>query len=475
MKEGLSNASQIQEKLWGKLCGTAIKTGDKENQNSGLFKRVRQARGGHLPQGLTLPQLSEDDKGFERILGDFAPRVLAVSNPGNPLTLVPEQIAIAGGWCALRTKDVALLDQEGLIMDPESGRLEPISSVGQVTSWIERSISFDQIVESVGAACGEEYVVISERKLWTQRLTAKLEARFRRKLISLEKNWIEKAIEKSERARAEMTRRYLQFATGNQSLPFQRVVDDDVWEDLKRAKTETLAAADLTEERLCEMFPGETPVIKSATIVWAMYSQPYFEVLRENGFISKKKVFIVEPSLHAWTDNRAANEVVQRIYQDRGKYLDPSGINADTGFIAFIECVSEGGVNVRKNLGVGEVPNISNWRQLFEDGPLALEKNLVIEPRENKLFLWGVNFLPFGPNCDCLLRLTELQEEFIKEKGKINMGFGGAAKKDPAIRESLQRKVNELRQEILEKVRDENEQIAGNLKGLLSYLTGGIV
>lgn len=475
MIENLSNASQIQEKLWGKLCGTAIESGDKENQNSGLLKRVRQARAGHLPQGLTLPQLSEDSKGFEEILGDFAPRVLAVSNPANPLTLVPEQIAIAGGWCALRTKDVALLDEQGVIMDPASGRLEPILDTGQVADWIEKSVSFDQIVESVGPACGAEYAVISERKLWTQRLTAKLEARFGRKLELREKNEIERAIEKSENIRSRMTRRYLQFVTGNSSLPFQRIVDEDIWEDLEMAKAETFAAIRLSEKRLCRLFPREEPIIKSASLVWSMYSQPYFEVLRENGFISKKNVFIVEPSLHAWTDNRAANEVVQRIYQNKGRYLDPNGINANTGFIAFIECVTESGVNVRKNLAVGEVPNISNWKQLFENGPLSLEKNLVIEPRENKLFLWGVNFLPFGTTRDCLLRLVSLQEEFIQEKGRINMGFAGAAKRDPAVRESLQRKVNELRQEILDEVRDENEQIAGWLKGLLSYITEGIV
>lgn len=320
-KENLSQLpTEIQRKLWGKICG-----------ESGLSKRIEQARNGHLPKGLTLLNLESNSQGFNSILGDFAPRVLIASNPNNALTLIPEQIAVAGGWCALRTKDVVNLNKQGIIMNPKDSKLEEVKSIGQVASWIQQSVTFDQIVESVGAARGAEYAVISERRLWTERMILKLSEILRRNLSSWEKNTIERSIEQAEKIRAGMTARYLQFATGNENIIFQRVVDEDIWTELQISQKEMFARAGLTIDRLEKMFPGDAAIIHSSALVWAMYSEPYFDVLRSNNLIKKQSVFIVEPSLHTYADTKAGNEVVRRIYQDKGIYFDSNGMNANTG------------------------------------------------------------------------------------------------------------------------------------------------
>lgn len=454
---------EVQEKLWGKLC------------RDSLEKRVRSAKEGHLPNGLTLAELSGNETGFRIILGDFAPRVLVVSNPGNPLTLVPEQIAIAGGWCALRTRDIANLSEEGVIMDPKTGQLDQVQSVQQVADWIEQSVAFDQIIECIGTVNGGEYIAISEGKLWTERITAKLSNLFRRNLSSKEIEIIRRAIEKAERSRGEMTERYLRWVTGEQSLKLKRVTDEELWEELQRARNEVFKRAGLSMEDLGRMFPNETPIIQSSAIVWTMYSEPYFDALRRSGAISRQLAFIVEPSLHTYADNKAGNRVVQTIYQSRGIYLDPKGINPNTGFIAFIECVTETGINVRKNLGVGHVPNISNWENLLDNGILDPEQNLTIDPRSNRLFVWGVNVFPFGETQRSLLRLVGLQEEFLEEKQKLNSMVSNSAKRDPDVRSSLQEKTEDLRQTFLAEVRNENEKVACTLKTLFRTLTENLI
>lgn len=456
--------AEIQKSFWGKICG-----------EQGIAKRVSQARAGHLPNGLILAELSEASESFSSVLADFAPRVLVVSNPNNPLTLIPEQIAVAGGWCALRTKDIASLNEKGIIMNPENGALEQIRSVNQVAEWIQKAATFDQIIESVGPARAAEYAVISEKKLWTQRIIAKLSQIFDRQLSKAEQSEIEKAIDKTERERALMTERYLKLATGNDNLVFQRVVDENIWEDLEKAKTEMFEKVGLSIDRLCQSFPNETPIIKSSALVWAMYSEPYFEVLRQKGFITQKTVFIVEPSLHTYADNLSGNKVVQTIYQDQGIYLDKKGINPNTGFIAFMECLTPEGVNVRKNLGVADVPNVTNWQKLFDGGILDPEQNMVINPKDNLLFVWGVNFLPFGPTKQKLLELVALQELFAEEKKKLSSSFSKSAiQKDKDVRDSMQRKTEELRQSFMVIVRSINSQIASDLKSLFKLLTKGL-
>lgn len=460
-KETLS-PSEIQSQLWGTLSG------------SGIEKRIEKAWNGHLPFGLTLPDIERRRQEFLELMGDFAPRVLMVSNPENSFSLVPEQIAIAGGWCALRTKDVVSLDKEGVLMDPQTGNIEKVRSVDQVADWIRKATTFDQIIESIGAMPAFESVVISERKLWTQRLVAKLSQIIDRPLSAQEQEGIESSVEQAEATRAEMTRRYLALATGR-DVGFQRVVDEDIWEDLKRAQREMFERTGISIESLQKLFPDEAK-IPSAAMVWAMYSEPYFDVLRQRGFIKRPIVFIVEPTLHTYADTPAGNFVVQRIYQERSPYLAPNSMNKNTGFVAFIECVTPRGLNVRKTLGAGEVPNVSNWQRLFEDGVLVPERNRTLSPQENQLFVWGVNLLPFGRTRATLLRLVELQSKFKEERVRVTSQFpGDALKKDPSLRVVAQQKVADLRNEFLNLVEAENEKIALELKSLLTALTDGLI
>lgn len=471
-KETLKTDLEIQDRLWGKLCGSIL---DQRSQEySGLNKKIRRATSGHLPSGLTSIDLSCDGKGFETILGDFAPRVLMVSDPNNAYTLIPEQLAIAGGWCALRTKDVTDLSQQGIIMNPLSGELEKITSVDQVASWIGKSIAFDQIIESVGPVKGAEYAVISERRLWSERIALKLSRVLERTLTPADKNKIERAIDQADIARAIMTEKYLKFLLGDKDgIVFRRVVDDDIWQDLKQARNEMLRLAGLSIEGLKRKFPKENAAIESSSLVWSMYSEPYFDTLRKNGYIRNKTVFIAEPILHACAETLPENELSTRVYQNKGVYFDPDGFNPNTGFIAYIECLTSRGENIRRELRAGEVPNIANWQRLFNGGEMIdPESNAVLNPPDNKIFLWGTNLLPYGKTREALLALVDIQEEFKKERKMINSQFmTGATKPQADTKSLLQRKTGELREAFEKRVVDENIKIAIQLKELFAYLT----
>ena len=462
----LSSTQTIQKNLWGKVCG-----------ENGMESRITAARGGHLPTGLILNEIIGNQGQFAAILGEFAPRVLIASSPNNPMSLIPEQIAVAGGWCALRTNDVKKLTaKEPIIMSPETGVIEPVTSVTQVAEWIKQSISFDQIIESVGAVNASEFGVISEQQLWTERMISKLSAIFTRRLTPEEQGKIADAVKSAEEIRAEITKRYLIRVTNNDSITFNRIVDADIWKDIQYAQVDMLSRVDLSVAKLERMFPDDAEVIKSSALVWSMYSEPYFDMLRSKGAITKPTVFIVEPSLHTYADTRPGREVVRRIYQDKGKYFDPKGINPNTGFIAFMECITPDGKNARKSLSVGEVPNIRNWRKMFQDdGALSVERNTIIDLKQNLLFVWGVNLLPFGVCRQKLLELAEIQKRFQTEKATIGGIFSNTERKDKSVQATIQTRTEQLRQEMLIEVADTNVVIVEELTSLFTFLTEGLL
>ncbi len=448
----------IQNKLWGNVL-----------QEQGLQKRVDSARTGWMPEITTLPDVPE--AGIT-MLGDFAPRVLGLSLPGNPQSLIPEQLAIAGGWCALRTSDVRALSA-GELMNPRTRTSEKIESVEQVADWIRGAVAFDQIVESIGAIPAKEYVSISERRLWSERIAQKLGVVFDRQLTKKERDEIEQAVEDAEKIRFEMTRRYLVGVLKNEDLSLSRVVDDDIWEELGRARDRILLSAGLN---ITEMKRGKNSQgIDGRSRVWAMYTQPYFDVLRDGGYLSTKTVFVAEPVQHAAVESLADKEIADRFFRKRnGIFFNPSGVNRDTGFVAFIECINERKQKTKEDLFIGDVPNISNWQEWFNNGkPFDIYQNETLNPAENKLFLWGLNLLPtFGPMRDALLALVEIQQRFKDEKEKLRKQYPLAA--DPVARFDMTAKTQLLKIDLIQEVLKQNSEIQFYLKLLFGDLTRNI-
>lgn len=462
-----SQSIGVQKALWEPVVGA-----------NGLHSRVAQARKGFLPEGVTLADMNGSYDKYHDVLGELAPRVVIASTPEDPEVLDPEATTIAGGWCALRTSDVEGI-QRGEIMDPATGVVEKIQSPDQVADWITRSPSFDQVVEAIGPARGAEYVAISEQRLWTGRVVDKLKRNFDRRLTPGEEEKIADAMAQAERIRAEMTARYIRLASGDPRAIFTRVVDDDIWEELKRAQRELFARVGISKEQLAQRYPREAQTVKSSALVWTMYSEPYFDALRCKGYVTQPSTLIVEPTIHTYAGNEAGDDFMKRMTHEKGKYHSDGGINSNTGFVAYMECVTPQGTNVRKNVMVGEVPNISNWQAILATGgTLDPEKNAAIDPKQNNLYVWGVNLLPFGKTRENLIKLGNIQTEFQLEKarmGQVSAEFSKRrAMKDPTVDDdirSMKERSQAVKDEFTARVIEQNAQVAAGLRELFGYLT----
>jgi hypothetical protein len=207
-----------------------------------------------------------------------------------------------------------------------------------------------------------------------------------------------------------------------------------------------------------------------------MYAQPYIDMLRQNGYLQSQKAYVVEPVMHATLESEAEKDMGRAIYWDKGKYMDPQGFNNDTGFIAYVECLTNNGRNVRKELAVGQVPNISNWDTMLQsNGILDPERNNVLNPADNNLYLWGVNFLPFGSTQRTLLEIAELQQVFKTEKARLSAQFvSNGNGLEPSAKGTMQQKTEALKTELIDLVREKNVVLARDLRSFFSYVTQGI-
>ena len=161
-------------------------------------------------------------------------------------------------------------------------------------------------------------------------------------------------------------------------------------------------------------------------------------------------------------------------------YFDQNGYNANTGFIAFIECLTNDGNSVRRKLTTGCVPNIANWESLFTTtndsalvtGSLLPENNRTLSVADNNLFVWAFNLFPFGTVQRELMRLAEVAVLFKCEKKRIQkepLPFNNGDKK--VIRDQVQKRIGDLKEELLRQVDESNIVIAQELKRLFSILT----
>lgn len=438
----------------------------------GISSRVDRAQSsmeGMVPHAQTLDALPDDRRAvWTRILGDeFSRRVLLLTDPNPGISFKPGQLVISGGFCAMRTADTRFID-DGLTIDPRTGNTSPITDVGQVARFVKESITFDQLAEAIGAPNHPqlEYVAMSESRLWSEKIVNKLVHRGMR-LVPDDKDLISEAVEQAEVARHRMTGRYLQRLTGNADLNLVRVPDYEIFDDLERARDDLLSRANVRPRDI--FYKHESGEFNSITLVWSMFSQTYFDLLKAKGYVSPERdtFLMVVPITHAWADTRTATDLAGRVQQKAGIYFR-EGINDRTGLVAYPECTTSKR-SVRRLLNCSEVPSISNWQaMLAETGALGVEQNGEISPVNNQLFLWGLNLLPAGDTLRALDDLVTASQDFDQEAAGITSRLSG--------RGDIQEAVGEARARFIrERVLPLNEIINRDLRDLFQFVTHGIV
>lgn len=350
----------------------------------------------------------------QSLLGDFSERALVEPQSIEKL-LPPDSTTALGGWCILRKADSLLL-REGKLSDPEKGETIPLQSVKQLTNWIERAVSLDQIVGSIGIFSGTNYVAISEDYLWSTRIKAMAE-----RIISIEPNdiiTIRQAITKSQLIRFEMTLRYMQYLKGEQ-VRLVSVVDEDILSDLEEAKKQMLATAGTSVEELEQRYPNESG-IDNYSLVWAQYTGPYVDALRKRAFVKTPNALLLEPADHAYSETQAKAELTRRYFsKPSNRYLAEGGPNSNLGFIPYVESMEPNGKATKTVLPIGSVLNIQNYKTFLAEirSSDSIKKTTL---SDNMAFILGVNLLPFGKTKELLLQMIQLKNAMKSEKEQLS-------------------------------------------------------
>lgn len=368
-------------------------------------------------------------------LGEFGVKVIGVSDGAE--NLERQDITALGGWCAVRTKDLSGIAENGTIFNPSTGKESAFSSTAEITDWIKRAVSIDQVVDSIGMYLGDNYAAISEEKLWSDRLIGVIEKRLKRQLSGLEKQEVEDAMQEAEKMRFEYTKRYLQFASGR-DINLTRVVDRDIFDGLLEVRDEMLDTAGLPFPVFKRIYPNEGT--QNYSIVWGMYTGLYFDLLKRSGYVTTPKGIIIEPWWHAFNENNDAKiDVNSKIFGfGSNLYLGNAGINKNLGYIAFTDVMDGKGDRYRSGYSINEVPNKENYKSFLEK-LLGQPDCMNLDLRKNPAFVWGVNLLPLGVTASLLNKMVDTKDAWQNEKVGINSSSQSKQEKIQAVADARAR------------------------------------
>lgn len=413
--------------------------------------------GGRVVDGLKGEELNSPQ--ITKLFGQFGQRLVSVSKGAE--RLLPQDVTAIGGWCAVRTIDMQLL-QKGLITDPNTGEITNYQSPEQICEWLERSPSIDQVIEAIGLYSGDKYIAISEEQMWGNRIKAAVSTQQRRPLLQEEVNSIEASIQKAELFRFELTKRYIEYVTGKKP-DFLRFTDRDIYSDLVKVRNEMFKAAGISLERLIKMFPEDNG-IEGYSLIWGMYTGPYFALLKQKGIANTSKGVILEPWWHAIGETNSKHYMNVLTYTPFWKnYFQKTGINGDLGFAAYANLMTQNGDLMWVSTPLNQMPNASNYNDFLERN-FRQESCQNIDLSQNPAFIWGVNLLPYGRCQQALYEMVRIKDEYKLSKKQIT---ASSTDKDQTIQSVSQLK-NESSQEILIQA----EIVIEELKKMLQVVFG---
>lgn len=316
----------------------------------------------------------------ENVLGNNIYEKIILATPGIEQLGTSKETAftVLGGSCVLRTKCFHRL-KAGFITDMVTGEKKNITSVAQVAEWIENAISLDQIVDIVGPYKGAAYAIISEEYLWLQKIMSALEHLFNRKLTDNEQDMLAAAIQKSEQKKHEMLKKYLAYVTQKEAHVV-RIVDADIFDELREARDTLLDALDIKFEQLKELYKNIFHTnqktddslyayLDSVSIIETMYSGLYLNILQKRGYVKTPKGIIIEPWIHA----RLGNILNIKKVEKKHMYLY-SGIDTNLAFIAMDSASTKGFLRTQSKKSIQIVPNIYNYKKIFNNTAFISKK-----------------------------------------------------------------------------------------------------
>lgn len=382
-----------------------------------------------------------NDVWLNRIIGETAEKFVLASPNIEQLDNV-DSITILGGWCALRTKCLQDLSS-GYLTDVKTGEKLRIFNIKDITEWLTKAISFDQIYDAVGTYTGNFYTILSETYLWSLRVADTIEKLLNRKLDEKDFKKIISAIRIAEEQRYKLTIEYIKSYYSNQQkdlIKVNVVWDFDIIDELKKIRDTLLQQVNLnlhnfivhfssnlqtnntfksTDADTAQEIESITKYLDAYSLVWMTYTGPYLEVLKKLDYVNTQTAIIIEPWSHAYIGSlRARNEFNTLFLSGKNQYLHPDGINSSLAFVAIDQIGDFNGTRHRTSKSISEVPNIYNFKNFVETN-LYAESISSLNLQQNNAFNLGYNYLCFGDYKNILKEMIDLSIEYKNVRKNI--------------------------------------------------------
>lgn len=368
------------------------------------------------------------------LLGHNYFRSIGYSRGFNEMQLEINNITAIGGWCAVRTKDFENI-KRGVLENPLSGELSPISKIADVTSWLRKSQSLDQIIESVGTFTGDKYVIMSERRLWTTKLEKALEKFFQRSLSQKETQNLYEAVIFSETRKYEMTKKYIDFVTKKSNFVTE-IRDEDYMQEIEKNKNRLLENHKIDLDKLTALFINQksqdrditndekkelADYISEYTKVWYFFTGDYLEnILKKNGIVRTEKAVLINCWQYSVNYQIKLEQIINKIVLNQGKgYLSKGFENENIWFVAYLSAEDYRFRQYKTHKSLSLIPNATNFKNYLLSLTEHVNK-LNTTFLSNDIFFQDIfNFAQDFESVQILKQITNENSEFSNVRNSI--------------------------------------------------------
>lgn len=413
----------------------------------------------------------------KKIFGASSYKVLTSANLTNSklIDIDLNKVVTLGGWCVLRTKDMQNL-RKGLITDPINGELKRFNRVSQLSKWIRDTQSFDQITDAVLPNNISDYIIVSERRLWSDKIINALEVLFDRSLTIKENNEIYQAVRESEEKKLIYTEKYLR-KFNNKSARVTRFIDEDQYDNLIRRRDEIFNKFEIDRVKLINPLLSRkiakhlsldvarekeilVKYVNEYSLSWYFFTGDYFDnILKKFGYTNKSVGLIPNPWSYALgKESEPEKEFNKKVFSGKNEYLKKDSINNSVTFIPIAQAETYSFKPYRSHRSIELLPNSINFKRYLANYSHSIEEIQSLYLRQNNALIDAFNFFNEQKVIESLINITKESNKFSSAKSNFNKN-SLITKKDFSIN---------LRQTGLQKIKPDLQMVNDYMHELLN-------
>lgn len=410
----------------------------------------------------------------KNVLGPSYHKTLLMTKGLESISEDADDFTAMGGWCALRTKDVNNL-RRGYIVNSENGKKYKYKSVQDVADWIKKTISIDQVIESVGIFNGKKYLIISETKLWSDKVIFILEKYFQRGLTQNEKSQIYYAIKESEDMKFHATKAYINTFSPITSPKITRIFDYEIFDELTEGRDNLFKKFNIEYDelifpviqRIKERHPNknikqEKQIIekyaRDYSMSWFFFTGAYFNILKEKEFVDTNYGLLINPWIYALGEEFEAERVFNsQVFTGNNSYLNPNGINSKLAYVAVNQSETFTFKVLKTVNSIDLMPNTQNYKNYIDNLYKEIRK-IDTNIFNNNIALDAYNFTQSINSQIHLEKIASTSKDFSVKRNSVDLN-------KPEKRRKF---INDLRKEDLTKIKSASEELLNIMEDFFS-------